>query len=65
MKTETNKTRIVTQTLQRCVDCGWSHAPAVLAYSYVTRSAGFYCLDCYEITSRLGHLDAQAPHHPS
>ena len=57
MLKETLKPRIVTHTLQRCAECGWCHSPAVLAFNFITRSSGFYCLDCYCEASNRGDLD--------
>lgn len=54
MNRKEQKTIIVTETIQRCTDCGWAHAPAVLAYNCVLRSAGFYCLNCFENASIMG-----------
>lgn len=60
MSRKDKQIRIVTSTIQRCAECGWSHAPAVLAHNFVTNSAGFYCLDCWAEASNRGDLDPKA-----
>jgi hypothetical protein len=59
MSKERNKIVIVSSTIQRCAECGWAHAPALLAYSEITRCAGFYCLDCFAEVSLRGDFDAR------
>jgi len=47
MKMEQKEIRFVTTTPHHCVDCGFATAPAVLAYSHIAKSSGYYCLACY------------------
>lgn len=45
---------IVTATVQRCCECGWSMSPALLAHDLQTNSDGFYCLTCFADASNRG-----------
>lgn len=57
MSKKEKQIRIVSSTIQRCAECGWSLTPVVLTHNFVTRSAGFYCLDCWAEASNRGDLD--------